>query len=81
MDGDAVALRNKADNLVAGHGRAAAGEFDHAGVDVLDDDARVLMAARLDGGWLERFRRLLLLILAVRAGEIVADASERLRRR
>mgnify|MGYP006988261178 CR=1 FL=1 len=47
VDGHAVALCNKADDVVARHRRAAAREFDHAGIDILDDDAGILVAAAL----------------------------------
>ena len=45
VDGHAVALGDKADDLVAGDRRAAAAEFDHARADVLDNNA-----GGIDGG-------------------------------
>ena len=44
MDGYAVALGNKADDIVPGDRRAAAAELDHARADILDNHAR-----RVDG--------------------------------
>ena len=73
MDGHAVALGDKADDLVSGNRRAAAAEFDHARADVLDNDAggidggRILPRKRLGG---KRPGRL---------GQIIADAAHGLR--
>ena len=74
VDGHAVALGDKADDLVAGNRRAAAAEFDHARADVLDNNAggidggRILPRKRLGG------KR------PGRSGQIVADAADGFRR-
>src|SRR5581483_10658314 len=49
VDGDASAARHEADDLVAGHGRAAPGESDHKVVQALDVHTDGLLTTRRPG--------------------------------
>ena len=79
MDGHAVALGDKADDIVAGNGRTAAAILDGTGADILDDDA----GARRRLGLLLLFaegEQLLRRHIAAGLGQLVAHAAHGLRR-
>ena len=78
MDGHAVALGDKADDVVAGHRRTAATIFDGTGADILDDDAGA--CRRLGLLLLAEGEQLLRRHIAAGLGQLVAHAAHGLRR-
>ena len=78
MNRHAVALGDKADDIVAGNGRTAAAILDGTGADILDDDAGA--RRRLGLLLLAEGEQLLRRHIAAGLGQLVAHAAHGLRR-